>query len=50
MEMGYLDTALKNLQISLNVVRDSDTEQDTWLTSREVYSDIRNKHVSGEGY
>jgi hypothetical protein len=43
---SQFDTALKNLQISLNVVRDSDAEQDTWVTFQEVYSDIWTKHVS----
>ena len=43
---SQFDTALKNLQISLNVVRDSDAEQDTWVTFQEVYSDICTKHVS----
>lgn len=42
------DTALKNLQISLNVVRESTAEQDTWLTFQEVYSDIWNKYVEEE--
>jgi hypothetical protein len=41
-------TALKNLQISLNVVRDSEAEQDTWLTFQEAYSEIWNKHVTSE--
>ena len=40
---SQFDTALKNLQISLNVVRDCEAEQDIWLTFREVYSDIWNK-------
>jgi len=43
---SQFDTALKNLQISLNVVRDSDAEHDTWLTFREVYGEIWNRHVS----
>jgi len=42
---SQFDTALKNLQISMNVVRDSDAEQDTWLTFAEVYADIWNTHV-----
>ncbi len=42
---SQFDTALKNLQISLNVVRDCAAEQDTWLTFQEVYADIWNKHV-----
>lgn len=42
---SQFDTALKNLQISLNVVRDCEAEQDTWLTFREVYADIWKRHV-----
>lgn len=42
---SQFDTALKNLQISLNVVRDSAAEQDTWLTFQEVYTDIWNRPV-----
>ena len=42
---SQFDTALKNLQITLNVVRDSDAEQDIWLTFREVHAEIWNKHV-----
>lgn len=45
---SQFDTALKNLQISLNVVRACDAEQDTWLTFQEVYSDIWNKYVPDE--
>ena len=45
---SQFDTALKNLQISLNVVRDCEAEQDTWLTFQEVYSDIWNRHVHDE--
>lgn len=42
---SQFDTALKNLQISMNVVRDSEAEQDTWLPFREVHAEIWNKHV-----
>jgi hypothetical protein len=42
---SQFDTALKNLQISLNVVREAEAEQDTWLTFQEVYAEIWNKHV-----
>jgi hypothetical protein len=42
---SQFDTALKNLQISLNTVRDCEAEKDTWLTFREAYSDIWNKYV-----
>ena len=45
---SQFDTALKNLQISLNIVRACDAEQDTWLTFREVYLDIWNRYVSEE--
>ncbi len=44
---GQFDTALKNLQISLNIVRDSGAEQDTWLAFQEVHADIWNRHVRG---
>ena len=45
---SQFDTALKNLQISLNIVRDRDAEQDTWLTFQEAYSHIWSKHISEE--
>ncbi len=45
---SQFDTALKNLQITMNVVRDCAAEQDTWLTFQEVYTEIWNKHVSAE--
>lgn len=45
---SQFDTALKNLQISLNIVRAYEAEQDTWLTFQEVYTDIWNKHVRDE--
>lgn len=47
---SQFDTALKNLQISLNVVRDCEAEQDTWLTFQEVYTDIWSKYVHDEDY
>jgi hypothetical protein len=45
---SQFDTALKNLQISLNVVRsnDPDIERDTWLIFQELYPDIWNSHIS----
>jgi hypothetical protein len=45
---SQFDTALKNLQISMNVVRsnDPDIERDTWLTFQEQYPDIWNLHVA----
>ncbi|MDF7824928.1 hypothetical protein P4B35_12970 [Pontiellaceae bacterium B12227] len=45
---SQFDTALKNLQISMNIVRDCEAEQDTWLTFREVYAEIWNQHVPDE--
>ena len=45
---SQFDTALKNLQISMNVVRDSAAEQDTWLTFQEVHAEIWNKHVRSD--
>ena len=45
---SQFDTALKNLQISLNIVRDSEAEQDTWLAFQEVYTEIWNLHVNVE--
>jgi len=45
---SQFDTALKNLQISLNVVRSNipETERDTWLTFQEQYPDIWDSHIS----
>ncbi len=45
---SQFDTALKNLQISLNVVRsnDPDIERDTWLAFKEQYPDIWHAHVT----
>ncbi len=45
---SQFDTALKNLQISMNVVRDGDAEQDTWLTFREVHAEIWNKNIHAD--
>lgn len=47
---SQFDTALKNLQISLNVVRsnDPDIERDTWLTFREQYPEIWALHVADD--
>ncbi|MEM9385037.1 MAG: hypothetical protein AAGA68_08230 [Pseudomonadota bacterium] len=42
------DTALKSLQISLNVVREPNATQDTWLAFREVYPAIWSRHVRDE--
>jgi hypothetical protein len=45
---SQFDTALKNLQITLNIVRSNDPEieRDTWLTFQELYPDIGDAHVS----
>lgn len=51
-EMGcsksQFDTALKNLQISMNIARsnDPDVERDTWLAFLELYPDIWDAHVA----
>jgi hypothetical protein len=39
---SQFDSALKNLQISLNIVRSNDLaiERDSWLTFQELYPDI----------
>ena len=50
-EYGYsksqFDMALKNLQISLSMVRlnDPDVERDTWVTFREQYPEIWAAHI-----
>ena len=48
---SQFDTALKNLQISLNIVRSNDPEieRDTWLTFQELYQDIWDLHVAEDG-
>jgi hypothetical protein len=45
---SQFDTALKNLQITMNVVRsnDSEIERDTWLAFQELYPEIWAMHVS----
>ncbi len=45
---SQFDTAIKNLQISLNIVRACDAEKDTWLPFQEVYSDIWKRYVKEE--
>lgn len=47
---SQFDTALKNLQITLNVVRESTAEQDTWITFQEVYADIWNTYIKNEDH
>ncbi|MEX0321157.1 MAG: hypothetical protein AB3N63_03300 [Puniceicoccaceae bacterium] len=44
---SQFDTALKHLQISLNIVRvnDADFERDTWVLFNELYPDIWNQYV-----
>lgn len=44
---SQFDTALKNLQISLNIVRSNDPgiERDTWLPFQEIYPEIWELHV-----
>ena len=44
---SQFDTALKNLQISMNIVRLNNPEitKDTWLAFKEVYPDIWEMHV-----
>lgn len=43
---SQFDTALKKLQVSLNIVRSNDPslENDFWLTMREVHLDIVSEH------
>ncbi len=45
---SQFDTALKNLQISMNIARSNDPEieRDTWLAFVELYPDIWYAHVS----
>ncbi len=47
---SQFDTALKNLQISMNVVRSNnpDIERDTWLAFQELCPDIWDAHVLEE--
>ncbi len=42
------DTALKHLQVSLNIARSNepDLDRDTWLTFKELYPDIVAAHAS----
>ena len=45
---SQFDTALKNLQISLNIVRSNnpEIERDTWMAFQELYPDIWDSHGS----
>lgn len=45
---SQFDTALKNLQVSMNIVREPAAEQDTWLSFQEVYTDIWIRCVTDE--
>ena len=47
---SQFDTALKNLQISMNIVRLNDplVEQDTWVPFRELYLDVWERHVGDD--
>lgn len=44
---AQFDTALKNLQISMNIVRlnDPQIEQDKWVLFKELYLDVWNRYV-----
>jgi hypothetical protein len=48
---GQFDTALKNLQISMNIVRLNDprAEHDTWVPFRELYLDVWQRYVDDAG-
>jgi hypothetical protein len=45
---SQFDTALKNLQITMNIARlnGPQIEKDTWVSFREMYLDIWNQHVN----
>ena len=47
---SQFDTALKNLQITMNIVRlnDPQAEQDTWVPFRELYLDVWQRYVDDE--
>ncbi len=47
---SQFDTALKNLQISMNIVRvnDAEIERDTWVLFKELYPEIWNENVGEE--
>ncbi|TWT97153.1 AlkZ-related protein [Neorhodopirellula pilleata] len=49
---SQFDTALKKLQISLNIVRSNDPslENDFWLTMREVHLDLVNQYEINSSY
>jgi hypothetical protein len=47
---SQFDTALKNLQIAMNIVRlnDPQAEQDTWVLFKELYLDVWDRYVDDE--
>ena len=47
---SQFDTALKNLQITMNIVRlnDSEAERDTWAPFRQIYPDVWERYVDTE--
>ncbi len=47
---SQFDTALKNLQITMNIVRLNDprAEQDTWVPFRELYLEVWQRHADAE--
>ena len=47
---SQFDTALKNLQITMNIVRlnDPQIERDTWLPFRELYLEVWQRYVDGD--
>ena len=47
---SQFDTALKNLQITMNIVRlnDPHTERDTWVPFRELYLEVWQRYVDGD--
>lgn len=46
---SQFDTALKNLQITMNIVRlnDPQIERDTWVPFRELYLEVWQRYVDG---
>lgn len=47
---SQFDTALKNLQITMNIVRSNDpqAEQDTWVPFKELYLDVWDRYTDDE--
>ena len=45
---SQFDTALKNLQITMNIVKVPQAEQDTWVLFRELYLDVWQRYVDDE--